>query len=88
MIAALALLLLAQGPATWTAVPDPATVSGPIYPSRTPRHPRRPRAAPPAPRRPPRPRRLGPRRRRPPRGWGHSRASRPPVTATRWWPPP
>jgi hypothetical protein len=34
MIAALALLLLAQGPATWTAVPDSATVGDTIYLSR------------------------------------------------------
>jgi hypothetical protein len=35
MIAVLALLLLAQGPATWTAVPDSATVGDTIYLSRT-----------------------------------------------------
>ena len=35
MIAALALLLLAQGPATWTAVPDSATVGDTISLSRT-----------------------------------------------------
>ncbi len=35
MIAALALLLLAQGPATWTAIPDSATVGDTIYLSRT-----------------------------------------------------
>ena len=35
MIIALALLLLAQGPATWTAAPDSATVGDTIYLSRT-----------------------------------------------------